>query len=304
MRFNQVRDFLAIVDAGSIRAAARAQGVTHPALTKSLRQLEEELGVELIRRSTRGVSLTAMGQAFAARARAIQAEIRKAEEELAALSAPGGGMVSVGLSPTAIPFAADALAEFLEQHPLVRLRVVEGPPSVLVPLVRDESLDFAIAQKTRLTAGAGLRFRPLYRDRMTIACRAQHPARNGTTIDELADLCWLGLNPQGAGSLVEQIFAAAGKPFPRRFVQCESFAFAFELMARTDAVMPVSAPVLASPAAAGRMSEIHIEPPLPPLILGLCSRQDVRPTPPAALLSKSIAERLLSAAARAAKLTR
>src|SRR5918994_5878492 len=101
MRLNQIRDFVSIVEAGSIRAAARALGVTHPAMTKSVRQLEDDLHVQLIRRSTRGVVPTAPGRAFLARARAIQAEVRKAQEELSALAAEGSGTVNLSLSAAA-----------------------------------------------------------------------------------------------------------------------------------------------------------------------------------------------------------
>src|SRR5205085_3276787 len=89
MRLSQLSDFVSTVEAGSIRAAARARGVSHPAMSKSLRTLESEVGVPLIRRSTRGVVCTPAGRAFLGRARAIAAELRKAQEELADLTALG-----------------------------------------------------------------------------------------------------------------------------------------------------------------------------------------------------------------------
>jgi LysR family transcriptional regulator, regulator of abg operon len=99
MRLSQLRDFVSIVEAGSIRAAARAHGVSHPAMTKSLRTLEQEVGVPLLRRNTRGVVCTPAGSAFLARARAIGAELRKARDDLADLKSPGGGTVSAGFLP-------------------------------------------------------------------------------------------------------------------------------------------------------------------------------------------------------------
>ncbi|HMA88303.1 MAG TPA: LysR family transcriptional regulator, partial [Burkholderiales bacterium] len=54
MRLNHIRDFMAIVETGSIRAAARSLALTQPALTKSLRQLETELGAVLVTRGVRG----------------------------------------------------------------------------------------------------------------------------------------------------------------------------------------------------------------------------------------------------------
>src|SRR5438094_9846760 len=126
MRLSQLRDFVSIVEAGSIRAAARAHGVSHPAMTKSLRTLEGEVGVPLMRRSTRGVVCTPAGRAFLARARAVAAELRKAREELADLTAPRAGTVSAGFSPSAVMLAPDAIALFIDLHPCARLRIVVG----------------------------------------------------------------------------------------------------------------------------------------------------------------------------------
>lgn len=293
MRLNQLDDFVSIVEAGSIRAAARARGVSHPAMTKSLRSLESEVGVSLIRRSPRGVVCTTAGRAFLARARAVRAELRKAREELAALTAPGTGSVSAGFSMTSGIVAAPAISRFLDDHPLARLRIVEGSPSALVPLVRDETLDFAVVQRTLASVGPGLNFRALYRDRMVIACRRGHRLRSATSLRELADERWLGFNAPGSGSWIEQAFAAAELPFPKRFTLCESFAFAFEILAHTDAVAAVPPPVFGGPLNRGFLAAIPIEDQFPPFILGLCTRADAQMPPLANALARAV-----SAAAR------
>src|SRR5262245_13997027 len=81
VRLTQIRDFLAVVESGSIRAAARKLGVAQPTITKSVRSLETELHVQLLGRNARGIVPTASGRAFFARARVAQSELRKAEEE-------------------------------------------------------------------------------------------------------------------------------------------------------------------------------------------------------------------------------
>lgn len=289
MRLNQLRDFLSIVEAGSIRAAARANGVTHPAMAKSLRTLEDEVGVSLIRRGTRGVVCTPAGRAFLTRARTIRAELRKAQEELTALTAPGG-TVNAGFSPAAVAVAPEAVARFLNNHPLVRLRIVEGSPAALVPLVRDETLDFSVLQQTAAATATGLKFRPLYRDRMVIACRQSHPLRGATTLRELSDARWLGFDAPGSGSWLERAFAAADLALPPRLTLCESFALAFELMARTDAIMPVPAAVFLGPLNGGVLAEIRLNQPLAPFVLGLCTRADPPMTSLATTLARAIAD--------------
>jgi LysR family transcriptional regulator, regulator of abg operon len=291
MRLNQIRDFVSIVEAGSIRAAAKAQDVSHPAMTKSLRQLEDELRVQLIRRSTRGVVPTPSGRAFLVRARAIQAEVRKAEEELRELAGEAGGTVSISVSPAAAALLApEAIAEFLHNHPQTRMRIVEGTPSALASLVRDESLDFALGNRPATKLDAGLKFRPLLHIPMVVVGRSGHPLRKAKSLRELADARWIGIYPPGTGGMVERVFAAAGLPFPQRYIACESHIFAFELMARTDALMPLPAKLFTVPFSRRDLAVIPIEEPIPSMVLGMCTRAETRLTPLATALARSVTD--------------
>ena len=82
IRLHQLRDLLAVVETGSLRAAARQLGLTQPSLTKSLRQLEEQTALALVVRSKHGVTLTSAGQRLVEHARAIESEIRRTAQDL------------------------------------------------------------------------------------------------------------------------------------------------------------------------------------------------------------------------------
>src|SRR5688572_2863874 len=97
MRLSQIRDFIAVVECGGIRAAARRLGVSQPTVTKRVRGLEAELHLQLLERNARGIVPTAPGRAFFARARAAHSELRKAEEEAAQAGGPGAGTVAFGV---------------------------------------------------------------------------------------------------------------------------------------------------------------------------------------------------------------
>src|SRR3981081_3300518 len=99
MRLSQIRDFVAVVESGGIRAAARKLGVSQPAITRSVQGLEAELHARLLQRTPTGVVLPEPGRAFLARARAAQAELRKAEEEVDRLDQRAGS-VGLGVSPS------------------------------------------------------------------------------------------------------------------------------------------------------------------------------------------------------------
>lgn len=176
MRLQSIEQFIAVVDAGSIRGAARLLNMSQPALTRALQQLEEELGVQLMHRSGRGATPTAAGSAFLSRARVAEAELRKAAEEAKKTVDDGGGLLSLGLSPVGASLLLPELVISLQRvHPKTRIRILESSPSALLPLVRDEIMDLAVTQRTRIHLDAGLDYKPLAEIQMRVAARPGHP---------------------------------------------------------------------------------------------------------------------------------
>ena len=86
MKLNQLRNVGAIAEHGSLRGAARALGLAQPALTRSVQELEHELGTPLFERRKRGMTLTRAGEAFVRRANAILSDVRRAREEVEQIS--------------------------------------------------------------------------------------------------------------------------------------------------------------------------------------------------------------------------
>ena len=114
MLLRRIRAFLAIAENGSIRGAARRIGVSQPALTKTLKELENSLSAPLVVRSAQGVTLTKYGEALLVRARLADAELRRASDEIGQMLGAKGGQIAVGLSPVAsLLLAPDALKRFL-----------------------------------------------------------------------------------------------------------------------------------------------------------------------------------------------
>src|SRR5258708_35952470 len=120
MRLSQIRDFVAVVESGGIRAAARKLGVSQPAISRSVRGLEAELHTRLLRRTPTGVVLTEPGRAFIARARAAQAELRKAGEEVDQLG-DKARLVAFGGSPPAATMVPEVYTLFLITYILTRI---------------------------------------------------------------------------------------------------------------------------------------------------------------------------------------
>lgn len=289
MRLHQIRDFVSALESGSLRGAARRLGISQPAMTKSIRNLEAELRVQLVQRTTRGVVPTRAGRAFLARARVIQTELRKAGEELAQLSGGRGGEVALGISPVAgILLMPSALARFRQEQPAAQVRIVEGWPAALLPLVRDETLDLAVMQKPVAKLDAALKYRPLLRTQLVVAGRRGHPLRGARSLRELAHAQWVIFRAPGQRGVLEEAFAAEGLPFPPPIVQCESYSIALVLLANTDTLGLIAPQFLDEPFVRGSIEEIALDTPLPPLVMGMYTRVDAPLTPIAAAMARAV----------------
>lgn len=306
MRLQRIEQFIAVVDAGSIRGAARQLGISQPGLTRALQQLEEDLGAQLMLRGGRGVSLTEAGSTFLARARVATAELRKATEEARRTVDDGSGLLSLGLSPVGASLLLPDLAIRLQRdHPKTRIRILETTPSALLSLVRDEVMDLAVTQRTRIHLDAGLNYKPLADINMRVAVRKGHPLLNLGKRLSLSDLVgkpWLYMTAHDShDDIVSRSFLAEALPVPLPAVHCGSYFVALDLLAATDMVGVLPPALLSSCIESGRLAEVLLVKPLVPINLGLYTRSGSPQTPSAkaaakhiiSILHKLVAARLL-----------
>ena len=288
MRLRQIQDFLAVIEEGSIHAAARKIGLSQPAVTKSIRGLEAELQALLVRRTNQGVVPTPAGRALYARASVAHSELRKAEEEIAQLAGRGAGSVALGAGITAgTLIVPEAIAIFRQQFPLTLIRILEGFAPALLPLVRDETLDFAIAPRPAGKPDPAFAFRPLFRHDLVVVARKRHPMRDARSLAQFANAQWITIQHfNSQGRPLGQIFSSAGLPTPKQPIQCESFNIFVALLAKTDMVGIISNRVLATPFARDLLLSIPVAEALPSYTAGLFTRAGSALTPPAAALAK------------------
>lgn len=292
VRLAQIEQFIAIVEAGSIRGAARQLGVSQPALTRALQQLENDLGVQLLQRTIRGIALTDVGTAFLARARVANAELRKAADEARGRAAQAGQLLTLAVSPVgASLLLPDLFAGLRARHPEARVRVMEMAPSAVLPLVRDEIADIGISQRTRAGLDAGLRFKALFEVQMRVAARPGHPAGAARTLAELADASWLAMTvPGSTEDIVSLSFRKLGLVPPVPAAHCGSYSVSIDMVAQSDLVTILPPNVLIGWIRSGRLIEIPLAEPVLPLTVGSYSRADTPPTPVARTAASLIAQ--------------
>ena len=297
MRLTQIRDFVAVVECGGVRAAARKLGVSQPTITKSVRSLEAELHVQLLGRNARGVVPTASGRAFFARARVAHSELRKAEEEAAHIGGSSAGSVAFGVGNVGVALIVpEAVAAFRTQFPRARIRIVEGLAHLLLPSLRDETLDFVMGMRPATGIEPSLRFRPLYRSELIVAARKGHPLRLARSLGELVGADWLSTSTLGLpGGPVEQWFKSAGLAPPRQTIQCESYHTVAALLARTDMLGIIQRRTMQEPFARQFLRELTLADALPSVTAGIFTRADTPLTRVAAAMvrcASAVARRL------------
>lgn len=130
---------------GSLSAAARELGWTHPAVSQHVRLLERRLGLPLVERAGRGVRLTAQGRALARHADRVADELVKAQATAAALRRRSGRVVRVAAFPTACAtFVVDAIHTLAEADPALLIEVRQAEPPEALPALRSGEVDLAV----------------------------------------------------------------------------------------------------------------------------------------------------------------
>jgi DNA-binding transcriptional LysR family regulator len=146
VELRQLRYLDAVARHLSFTQAARELHVAQSALSQQVRGLERELGVELLRRTTRSVVVTEPGELVLARARRALAEADGVREELDALRGLVRGTVRLGgLPPVGLARSAAVIADFARAHPGVTVTVRDGAAFALLDQLRDGALDLVAA---------------------------------------------------------------------------------------------------------------------------------------------------------------
>lgn len=247
MKLHQLQALVGVVEHGSIRAAARAMHLTQAALTKSLRQLEEDHGVALLLRKASGVQLTEAGQRLHARARLVSRQLELAREELQQAQGQDGGLVRVGLTPyLMLGVLGEAFRWFRKRYPQVALRVVEGLVARVVPGLRDGSMDFAVVADSGDVGTTEFDRLPLLTEEQKLVVRAGHPVLLQPTPARLGALEWVLPGPHAVGldDGLQHMFAQARIAPPDLITRCDALA-AMALVRQSDAVSIMPAPLLA-----------------------------------------------------------
>lgn len=255
--YRHVRCFLEVARLQSVQQAADALAISQPAVSKTLRELEDRVGAALFERAGRRLRLTPAGRIFQKHAGLSLTEL---DRGIRAIRGPvGGGVVSVGVLPTvATRVLPRAVLAFAQAMPDACLRASTGPNHYLLSQLREGRLDLVVGRLAAPPEMAGLVFEQLYAEAVVAVVRAGHPILAAPGAD-LAG--WpLILPPPGAiiRPVVEQHFLSHGRELPRPQVETVSLALGRGLVLASDAVWFISRGVVAEEMAIGALVALDL----------------------------------------------
>lgn len=270
IKFHQIRAFVEVARQGSIRGASRTLALSQPALTKAIKELEEGLSAQLFVRRSQGVSLTENGESFYQHASLILEELRAAQEDLLQRQGALTGQINIGLGASvARSLMPSVIGRFHQQHPLVKVRIMEGQLLSMINELRQGELDFTINTYYPGPYDHEFSFEKLF----------GHPATQATSIEQLLPYSWTMPTPRGSYFKQLQDLFSHRAQIPHVGIVCETFSSCISLVVQSDFLSILPVELGSDPMIADKLVMIKVSETLPKATYYLIQRRDSRQTP-------------------------
>jgi DNA-binding transcriptional LysR family regulator len=294
MDLRQLNYFLKIAERRNMTLAAAELHVTQPTLTKSIKQLEQELGVPLFQRLPRGMELTEFGRRLVRHAEAMQVQVGDAVGELDSLKNGGGAPVNIGAGPSwQHSHLPTATARAMRLHPKLRLRVIGGFDEALMRALRRGELDFVVAELPIAETADDLNLEKLTTDRLVVFCRKGHPLAGTArpSLEHTLRYPWVlpVARVTRARRRLEALFVAHNLTPPEATIEADSMTFLLAMVNETDALSYTNRETLVTPQ--GRdLAVLDLDLLTAERAAGIWTRRDAWISPEAAAVMEALRE--------------
>ena len=291
----RIRAFVALTEQHHMPSVAESLGITQPAVSMAVRQMEDGIGTALFERSARGMIPTPAGAALALRLKRAQAEIRHAVADIAALRGITQGTVTVGALPLSrTRLLPESIAGLVGKYPGLRVATIEGSFETLAASLRSGDLDFILGALRPAEYASDLTGDALGDDALAIVSRSGHPwaLRKRIPARDLARARWVlpRVNTPNR-SLFERALTTRGLPAPDVVVETSDLAVLRGVLVNSDLLTAISPRQLSYELAAGLLASLPIALPDTRRVIGITRRADSLAWPGAKLLMEEIVSR-------------
>jgi molybdate transport repressor ModE-like protein len=273
----QIRHLAAIRQHGTFVSAAKALGLSQPALSLSIQRLEDILKVSLVERGRNGAILTEPGRMLAQRSQEIDETISAVVREIELATQGIKGKLRIGGTPLATNNIIPATIEqILEKTADVEFEIVEQPDEVLIDMLDRGLLDIAICAAGQISTDTAHSFTPLFKAKTVLAMRPINPLakHSSLSLDTLQDEIW-ALPPSGGTfrKQIDALYVTNGWVYPKRLIETSNIATLLKIVRMTDAISLLSRQLIVDELDRGLLKCIEIDHALAPRTFGILIRK-------------------------------
>jgi LysR family transcriptional regulator of gallate degradation len=268
MEIKQLERFLAVIEHGSLSAAAKHLGLTQQALSTSISKFEKEIDLRLFDRAPGGVTkATPYGRALVRHARSQIAASDRAEQELHAIHDATTGTITVGIGEAfASEIMASAVKRLHSMRPEIRINLIEGYSEILLERLREGEFDFVAGGTGGPHPPDDLAHELLYFSNDVVVARPEHPLadRKNLQLKDLQDYTWLvPYSRTSDHNVIIEAFVAERLDPPKRIIGTDAYAVGMHLMLENDFLFMTAPGLIASQSGkgAGSLTVLDIDRP-------------------------------------------
>jgi LysR family pca operon transcriptional activator len=292
IKFRHLQTFLEVARQKSVVKAADILHVSQPAVTKTIRELEDALGVAVFERDGRGIRITRYGEVFLRHAGASLTALRQGIDSVSHELSNDVPPVRVGALPTVSNrIMPRAMTLFLQEETGSRIKIVTGENAVLLEQLRVGDLDLVVGRLAAPEKMTGFSFEHLYSEQVVFAVRAGHPLLDSPG-SIFASLPRFPVLMPTRGSvirpLVEQLLIANGVGQIPTQLETVSHSFGRAFVRSSDAVWIISQGVIYSDLVEGLLVALPVDTSETMGPVGLTLKTDCVPSTPQAILMQTI----------------
>lgn len=281
IKFRHLEAFVAIARAKRLKRAAEQLNLTQPAISKTLKDLEEILNVSLMTRDRAGVRLTPEGKVFLQYAEQSTAALRQGINSIASLNESGGAVLKIGTLPSVAAHVLPlAVERFRATSPKTTLHIDEGSHGFLTDRLRSGDLDLVVGRLGDAKTMSGLSFTALYSEKVVAVVAPNHPKSDATRLDQIErDLIIYPPDSAAIRPLMARLMLSRGLPLFENRIECVSGAFGRALtLGPLQPIWFISRGVVADDLAAGRLVMLDIDMGITDGAVGLMAPSEDRPS--------------------------
>lgn len=291
IKIQHIKVLLAIEQAGSLRAASKILGVTQPAVTKALRQAETDLGAAIFQRAPSGVAVTEEGTTILRRARVIQSELFKMEDDIAQRRGLGTGRLNVIVSPLgANRLIAGTMKRFRRQFPNVHVQISGGHEPMAFGPVRDGLVDLVIGPEPQGNEAAGLSIQFLVETPIKVITGRGSRWRDAKSLSDLVNGDWMMIGTRARLPYLQRRFVAQRLTPPEPMVTSDSISSVLSILQDSDFLCTFPGLLLDHTMAHWRIATLDLSPPLTPARIVAVTGSGQPPTPALQYFSDCLAQ--------------